>query len=384
MGYAGKIEIEEQNHLIGSALYGISSTAGATAEKIVTMPDFDTLVEGITIKVKFLYSNTAADPTLNVNGTGALPIYRHGVTAPGTSSYDTWAANAVLSFTYDGTAWRMEEPFDLTQIRQTMLNAVYPVGSIYMSVNSTSPSSLFGGTWVQLKDRFLLGAGDTYSNGATGGAATHTLTAAEMPGHTHTVGAHSHGLKNHTHSLNDHTHSLNSHTHTLGGHTHTLSHTHNIPALSGSTSENGGHSHTESQWVVGVTSQYSWHQAQGYIGIAADFNHSSPYYTINDMTTQGWATTGGYNTSVAGNHTHTVTTVAKTSGAASNSTTSGPSPTTTGQASGSTAGPNPTTTGAASGDTTNSTAFESGSKGSGGAHNNMPPYLVVFIWKRVG
>ena len=62
---------------------------------------------------------------------------------------------------------------------------IYPVGSIYMSVVSTNPSTLFGGTWQQLKDRFLLGAGDTYSNGATGGEATHTLTTSEMPQHAH-------------------------------------------------------------------------------------------------------------------------------------------------------------------------------------------------------
>ena len=54
-----------------------------------------------------------------------------------------------------------------------------------MSANSTNPGTLFGGTWTQLKDRFLLGAGSTYSNGATGGAATHTLTAAQMPKHAH-------------------------------------------------------------------------------------------------------------------------------------------------------------------------------------------------------
>ncbi len=66
-----------------------------------------------------------------------------------------------------------------------ILNALYPVGSIYMSVNSTSPSTFFGGTWEQLKDRFLLGAGDTYSNGATGGSATHTLTVNEIPSHSH-------------------------------------------------------------------------------------------------------------------------------------------------------------------------------------------------------
>lgn len=68
-----------------------------------------------------------------------------------------------------------------------LINIIYPVGSIYMSVNSTSPQTLFGGTWTQLKDRFLLGAGSTYSNGATGGAATHTLTVDQIPSHRHTI-----------------------------------------------------------------------------------------------------------------------------------------------------------------------------------------------------
>lgn len=63
----------------------------------------------------------------------------------------------------------------------------YPVGSIYLSVNNTSPASLFGGTWTQIKDVFLLGAGDIYSNGATGGEATHILTENEMPSHRHTL-----------------------------------------------------------------------------------------------------------------------------------------------------------------------------------------------------
>lgn len=54
-----------------------------------------------------------------------------------------------------------------------MMLEIYPVGSVYMSVNSTSPASLFGGTWERLKDRFLLGAGDSYAPGNTGGNATH-------------------------------------------------------------------------------------------------------------------------------------------------------------------------------------------------------------------
>lgn len=52
-------------------------------------------------------------------------------------------------------------------------NLIYPVGSIYMSVNSADPSTLFGGTWERLKDKFLLAAGDSYAAGATGGEDSH-------------------------------------------------------------------------------------------------------------------------------------------------------------------------------------------------------------------
>ncbi|MGN0775384.1 MAG: phage baseplate protein [Candidatus Ventricola sp.] len=64
---------------------------------------------------------------------------------------------------------------------------IYPVGCIYMSVVSTSPASLFGGTWERLKDRFLLGAGDSYAAGSSGGAATVALSLAQMPQHGHAV-----------------------------------------------------------------------------------------------------------------------------------------------------------------------------------------------------
>lgn len=51
----------------------------------------------------------------------------------------------------------------------------YPVGALYWSSNSTSPASLFGGTWTQIKDRFILAAGSSYSNGGTGGATSQTV-----------------------------------------------------------------------------------------------------------------------------------------------------------------------------------------------------------------
>lgn len=63
----------------------------------------------------------------------------------------------------------------------------WPIGSIYMSVSSTSPATLFGGTWSALEGRFLIGADGTYTAGSTGGAATHTLTTAEIPSHSHNI-----------------------------------------------------------------------------------------------------------------------------------------------------------------------------------------------------
>lgn len=65
----------------------------------------------------------------------------------------------------------------------------YPVGSIYMSVNSTDPSTLFGGSWERIQDTFLLASGNAYGAGTTGGSAKATL-----PSHTHTLGSNDYQL----------------------------------------------------------------------------------------------------------------------------------------------------------------------------------------------
>lgn len=70
-------------------------------------------------------------------------------------------------------------------VQSSFLNMIYPVGSIYLSVENTNPSTLFGGSWVQIKDTFLLSAGDSYIGGTTGGEANHILTIDEIPAHTH-------------------------------------------------------------------------------------------------------------------------------------------------------------------------------------------------------
>jgi hypothetical protein len=113
------------------------------------------------------YTLTAGDTSVNFT----MPSqYSHPTTAGNKHIPSGGSATKMLKYSSSGTVtW------------DYIANVVYPVGSIYMSVTSTSPATLFGGTWVQLKDRFLLGAGDTYSNGATGGSATHTLTKSELP-----------------------------------------------------------------------------------------------------------------------------------------------------------------------------------------------------------
>lgn len=94
-----------------AAFYGTCATAQATAQKAVTCAEFtDTnLVAGTTIRVKFTYSNTKANPTLKINGGTAKTICCYGTTAPSTTVATSWNAGAVVSFTYDGTNWMMND-----------------------------------------------------------------------------------------------------------------------------------------------------------------------------------------------------------------------------------------------------------------------------------
>lgn len=74
---------------------------------------------------------------------------------------------------------------------EAVYNMIYPVGSIYMSVNNVNPSTLFGGTWVAWgagKVPVGVDANDTEFDGVeeTGGSKTHSITVSEMPQHNHT------------------------------------------------------------------------------------------------------------------------------------------------------------------------------------------------------
>jgi len=76
----------------------------------------------------------------------------------------TWVRNK-----YNGAWGAWVEQID----KLNWLNIVYPVGCLYISTSATSPASLFGGSWAQIKDRFLLAAGGSYGVGNYGGETTH-------------------------------------------------------------------------------------------------------------------------------------------------------------------------------------------------------------------
>ena len=75
---------------------------------------------------------------------------------------------------------------NMKNLFKNVLLASHPVGSIFITTDGDfDPHEKWGGSWELLKDKFLVGAGDAYTLGASGGEAEHTLTMSEMPAHSH-------------------------------------------------------------------------------------------------------------------------------------------------------------------------------------------------------
>lgn len=108
------------------ALYGTCNTGASTAAKVVTCTGF-TLRAGAVVNVRFTYKNTASNPTLNVNGTGAKAIYLGSSVL--TSEY-YWNAYDVVTFVYSGTYWYVADSGTLAKIKTT-------ADSITLSVQQT-------------------------------------------------------------------------------------------------------------------------------------------------------------------------------------------------------------------------------------------------------
>lgn len=158
---------------------------------------------------------------------------------------------------------------DTDAVRKSQLLALFPIGAVYITTTNTNPGTFLGGTWTQIaQGRVLIGVGtlgaDTYAAGATGGASTVTLSAAQMPSHTHTGTT---GVNSVDHTHTGTTSSAGAHTHTTplsdggffaysgGGGTAGI----NEPlGADGTTSSAGAHTHTMTTGANSVDHTHSF------------------------------------------------------------------------------------------------------------------------------
>ena len=226
-------------------------------------------------------------------------------------------------------------------LKKDLLDFVYPVGSIYWSSNNTNPGTLFGGTWTQIKDRFILAAGDSYTNGVTGGASTVTLSVSNMPSHNHTF----------TPSGN-----VSSHSHGLNSHTHLFTHSHNYSG-SGRTGVMSGNARGD-----------VWNNDS-----ADGIFNGSQMKSSGNIKLSGSVEWAGGNVKYTNQQNHLTIDVSHTHEFSWSGTTTSQSTITTGIASGDTTSTAPSFTG---------TAGTTSLNGSGTAFNILPPYVVKYCWER--
>ena len=129
--------------------YATSSTGTTTAAKVATVQSGGSfsLKEGTTVSVSFDNGNTASNPTLNVDGTGARPIYTIG------TPYAYWAAGASVIFVYDGSAWQVASTpvyASTTTIGNPAAQNVYIDGQGVAMRNGTTDYGTYGPDEVHL------------------------------------------------------------------------------------------------------------------------------------------------------------------------------------------------------------------------------------------
>ena len=141
----------------------------------------------------------------------------------------------------------------------------HPVGSIYESTDSTSPATLFGGTWEEMEAGLVLvsqgtaKSGTVFTAGATGGEEKHQLTYGELPAHSHTGTTNSNG--NHTHTVTmNRTNKRGNETDTVWSYSENL-----CGSGSVTTSTNGSHTHSFTTNTTGSNTSH---------------NNMQPYITV--------------------------------------------------------------------------------------------------------
>ena len=109
MSYIGKIKFDGGTALpVGSTLYGTATWDGVNNRYNVStgvLANVDTLIEGLTVHIKFNTTNTHTSPTLKIGNFAEKPIHRVAGTSAGITEDTSWPNDAIVTLTYDGTAW---------------------------------------------------------------------------------------------------------------------------------------------------------------------------------------------------------------------------------------------------------------------------------------
>ena len=160
------------------------------------------------ISASITYNGTTVSPTLTKSGntfsgssniSGVNPSGNYSFTATVTDSLGFSNSRTVTLPKASPTLWAGNKTVKVNDylivnsdmkvagktLKRYMLDFFYPVGAIYTSTSSTSPVTLFGGTWEEITGRFLLAHDSSHPAASTGGEYQHILTVDEMPSHRH-------------------------------------------------------------------------------------------------------------------------------------------------------------------------------------------------------
>lgn len=157
------------------------------------LKNLDTVITAgnIPVDTTLTQERKAADAKATGDAISAIPRVEVGDTQPTDEGVELWVDTTQGMSTFNLPEINDEEvstmdTWSSKKITEMIFEMTYPVGKILYTTRAEDPSTyLGGGTWQQIKDKFLLGAGDTYEAGSEGGEAKHILTIEEMPSHTH-------------------------------------------------------------------------------------------------------------------------------------------------------------------------------------------------------
>lgn len=146
------------------AVYAVSTTGATTAAKTTESgtPSGFVLYNGATVTVKFNSANSTTTPTLNVNGTGAKTIKSYTGAALTAAEY-TWPAGAAITFTYDGSYWRMQDSGAL----QAKADAAASASSASSSASAASSSANSASTSASNASNSATSASNSASTAST-------------------------------------------------------------------------------------------------------------------------------------------------------------------------------------------------------------------------